>query len=194
MTTWTFPERLGWEQQQAAFLAALWSRWWPGSSRAPVADLGMQRAGVDAIVSRGRVPIQVEEKVRDRDYGDVLVELVSNDATNAPGWAVKGAASNLLLYAIRSTGRGWVFPMQAVQRATRMHADDWRRRFGVKVAQNPGYRSINVPVPLAEFTRAVDHAHGIVFCPSCRMVCDWSDLRGPWWCSLCKAAPFEIKL
>lgn len=193
--TWCFNERHDWEQRQAPFLAAVWDRWWPGAIRRPVTNLTAQRAGVDAFLIHGAAQIPVEEKVRDRDYGDVLLELVSNDRTGAPGWAVKGARSRLLLYAIRSTGRGWVFPMKTVQLVSRARAEEWTRCFDTRVAKNPGYSSVNVPVPFDVFVAAIDEAHGLIFCSSCRMVCEWSDLRGPRNCSSCSpATSFEIKL
>ena len=195
-----FEQSHRWEQEQAGFLAALWAAWWPECSRTAVQDLQAQRSGIDATLSGWVMEgvafsCDVEEKVRDKDYGDVLLELVSDDVRGRPGWAVKGAESKLLLYAIRSTRRGWVFPMQTVQAVTRARRDEWQRRYGTRVARNATYRSINVPVPLREFVHAVDQEHGIVLCPACRMICDWSDLRGPSWCSMCRReAPFEIKV
>ena len=188
-----------WEQQQAALLTDLWRAWWPGVDRLPVTDADTQRAGVDAVLTGPTCAqpfaVEVEEKIRSHDYGDVLLEVVSNDQAMTPGWAVKGARSKLLLYAWAPTRRGFVFPMQTVQRVTRANADLWLARFGVRLAKNDGYTSHNVPVPLSVFAHAIDQAHGIVFCPACRMVCDWSDLRGPSWCSMCRpAAAFEVRL
>lgn len=195
MKTWCFSERHGFEQRQGPFLAACWRLWWPAAHRQPVQNLSAQRAGIDAILIAGEARVPVEEKVRERDYGDVLIELVSNDKRSTPGWAIKRCRSRLLLYAFADTRRAWVFPMPAVQAATRKNQGEWLTRYGKKVAKNRGYDSINVAVPLPDFLREVDAEHGICFCPSCGMVCDWSDLRGPLKCSMCaKDATFEVKL
>lgn len=196
MTTWGFEERQSFERSQSLFLEACWKRWWPEATRTPVTDRQTQLSGIDAFLYAGKAKVAVEEKVRARDYGDVLLELVSNDRTRTPGWSVKGAASRLLLYAFADTRRAWVFPMTAVQVVTNLNASRWRGRYGEKIAKNPGYNSVNVAVPFEVFMHVIDMEHGIVLCPTCVMVCEWSDMRGPVSCSSCvpRGSTFEIRL
>jgi len=198
VTTWSFPERLSFANGQADLAEELWGLWWPAMRRVPLSDKASQVAGVDACLVPGdpahfhRGGVLVEEKVRGQEFDDVLLETVSNDARETPGWAVKGSASRLLLYCFSKTRRGWVFPMQTVQRVTRANKGGWEQRFGLKLAQNPGYVSYNVPVPLVEFLRAVDKAHGPVACARCKRACRWSELRGPVFCQDCRPAPFAV--
>ena len=191
-----------WEQEQASFLASLWSSWWPGVVRVPATDRSTQLRGIDAFLAEGaRDPrarevrrresmVAVEEKVRRRDYGDVLLELEADSVRKVPGWAVKGSDARLLLYAFADSRRAWVFPMPAVQKVAIERGPVWLDRFGRKIATNRSsrggtYDSTNVAVPVGLFVLAINDAHPLFVCPTCRMISRWSDLRGPTHCREC---------
>ena len=78
------------------------ARWWPEVYRKAfpsmkayisVRDDGWaQRAGIDryVVLESGRI-IPIDEKVREKDYGDILLERWSNEERKIPGWVHKGA-------------------------------------------------------------------------------------------------------
>ena len=77
-----------------------------------------QYAGIDRwlCMSSGKV-IAVDEKVRDKDYGDILLEYLSNDRTNAPGWIEKDLAIDWLAYAVMPSKRCYLFPWLLLRRS-----------------------------------------------------------------------------
>ena len=126
-------------------------------------DTRLQFAGVDRLIitSAGRV-WRIDEKVRREDYGDILLEFVSNDKTGLPGWAVKDLECDFIAYAIRPTCRCFLLPIVPLQRAWRLHSAEWLKTYGKKHAKNKGYTTLNCPVPFIELMRKISEA--MYFC------------------------------
>jgi len=125
-----------------------------------------QRAGIDrSIVLGNSKQILVDEKVRAKDYGDILLEYVSVDRTNAPGWVCKPLRADFIAYAILPRGKAYLLPVPALQKAWRERGDHWRQAYGTRAAQNNGYRTLNVPVPFAQLFRAITAAQIADFAP-----------------------------
>lgn len=177
--TWSFPERKAAEEAARAFLDKAWSAWWGGSVPTEVAEERDDLAGVDVWLRlpwNDRFPVQ--EKVRFREYGDVLIEFVGNSVRSTLGWALKQPASRLVLYAVEPSGRALVFPSSAVHRATTDNLGKWIVRHGIKRTPNEGYSTLNVPVPTHEFRALIDQSHGIQECRNCGTPSRWSERRG----------------
>lgn len=125
-----------------------------------------QRAGIDrSVILENSKQILIDEKVRAKDYGDILLEYVSVDATNAPGWVCKPLRCDFIAYAILPRGKAYLLPVVALQRAWRERSDYWLNKFGTKTAQNKGYKTLNCPIPFADLFRALATAQIASFQP-----------------------------
>lgn len=129
-----------------------------------------QYAGIDRWVclSNGKT-MSVDEKVRDKDYGDILLEYTSNDRTCAPGWMEKDLAIDWLAYAIVPSRKCYLFSWPMLRRAWLHFGADWREKgrlkqggFRLVEAPNPTYNTLSVAVPRAVLMEAVQLATIIV--------------------------------
>ena len=118
-----------------------------------------QRAGIDRLLTLacGRT-FTVDEKIRTADWPDVLLEQWSDQARRVPGWVQKPLACDFIAYAFAPTGTCILMPVPALHRAWRQHGRQWIRLYGTRLAQNPGYTSICVPVPRGVLMQALVEA------------------------------------
>lgn len=113
------------------------------------ADSRLQRAGVDRAIflpSR-QTPIYVDEKKRDKDWGDCLVEEWSNLERRKVGWSLdKSKVCDFVAYAV--PGRCFLLPFEPFRIACEVHLEQWKQRKGAypKDARNRGYTTRNVAV------------------------------------------------
>ena len=140
---------------EAAYRAA-----WPTLQRAELVAapmdgwLRLQRAGVDRVLHLGRRGLVerrvfVDEKVRRKDYGDILLEVWSDRARRRPGWlANPRSESDWIAYLFEPSGRLYLLPMGALKRAWHRRCGQWRDRYGWVKARNEGYTTWSVPVPI----------------------------------------------
>jgi hypothetical protein len=170
-----FNEDLAWSHDQAKL--PLWEELyryaWPDFDHMTyVADDGYrQRTGVDRIVttSTGAV-FMIDEKSRRKYYEsrhkkyfkpgapkfpDILFEFIDNDKRGTPGWAEKPMACDYLAYNILPICQCYLLPMRQTQQAWRKHKPGWLTEFGKLSAPNPGYNTINCPVPVPVVMRAI---------------------------------------
>lgn len=124
-----------------------------------------QRAGIDrSVILANAKQLLIDEKVRFKDYGDILIEFISNDRRQSPGWAEKDLRCDYIAYAVIPSGRCFVLPVPQLQLAWKFKKADWIQRFGTRAAQNEGYRTINCPVPVGVLFPAITKAMNIPFC------------------------------
>lgn len=118
-----------------------------------------QRLGIDRIIqlSSGKT-IYIDEKKRERDYPDILLEYVSVDTTGAPGWIEKDLQIDYLAYAFLPSQRAYLFPWQMLRLAWVNKGKEWVGRHRRVEAQNKGYKTISVAVPIMEIRQAVAKA------------------------------------
>ena len=118
-----------------------------------------QRRGVDRVIqlANGHT-LYVDEKKRAKDYPDILLEYVSVSTTSAPGWMEKDLAIDYLAYAFMPSKRVYLFPWLMLQRAWQYHKNEWIKSFRIIKAQNNGYETLSVAVPLTEVRKAVYNA------------------------------------
>ena len=135
----------------------LYAKAFPGGVAIPhPTDGEHQRAGIDrSVVLANSKQILIDEKVRHphKDgrpwvWDDVLLEYVSNDRTNAPGWVVKALRADYIAYAILQTGKCYLLPVIQLQQAWLKHRDAWLAKYKVRAAQNRTYRTLSCPVPV----------------------------------------------
>lgn len=122
-------------------------------------DFASQRMGIDRIIMLGNgQTLKIDEKKRRQDYSDILLEFVSNDATGAPGWMEKDLAIDYLAYAFMQSKRCYLFPWPLLRRAWLHLGQGWRDTYPIKVAQNPGYKTLSVAVPIQVVRQSVSLA------------------------------------
>lgn len=158
-----FKERLAFSEaaSEEPFWEAVYRKAFPSVQViAPVhADCELQRKGVDRVLTldNGRT-LYVDEKKRSGEWDDVLLEYVSNDSTGAPGWIAKPLMIDYLAYAFMPTRRCLLLPWYPLQRAWLLHKEQWLGQYRAVHAQNPGYRTLCLPVPIPVLMKAVVRA------------------------------------
>ncbi len=127
-------------------------------------DLTKQKQGVDRVLylSNGNV-LYVDEKKRGRIYSDILLEVLSNEERNTPGWIEKDLTMDYLAYGFLPNKRCYLFPWPILRRAWLQFGDTWKRKYGVRrsstqVGFTGIYHTVNVPVPIDVLQRAVTTA------------------------------------
>jgi hypothetical protein len=125
-----------------------------------------QRAGIDRmlVLPCGR-SFGIDEKVREKEYGDVLLEFMSDKARKQPGWVVKPLLAEYIAYAVAPSGRCHLFPTLTLQRAWRHLGEGWKRRYGVIDVLNTSWVTLCVPVPTAVLFDAIRDAMNITMSP-----------------------------
>lgn len=125
-----------------------------------------QRAGVDRSVTLANAKqYLIDEKVRRKDYGDILLEHISNNRTGALGWVCKPLLCDFIGYLILPRGKCYLFPVVSLQSAWLRNGEQWIRRHREVIAKNPGYETISVAVPTKEVFNAVLSAQIAEFDP-----------------------------
>lgn len=115
-----------------------------------------QFAGVDRWValSNGRT-LALDEKVRPKDWPDVLLEHVSNDRFSTPGWIEKDLAIDFLAYLFVPSRTCHLFHWLALRRVWLHFGTEWKRKaeqgaegFRIVSADNADHHTLSVAVPL----------------------------------------------
>lgn len=160
-------------EKSAAYVDA---DWWPIVYRRAFPTLSAyssvrqdgwaQRAGIDRILTLacGRV-IRIDEKIRDKDYGDILLEYWSDRDRQIHGWILKPLACDFIAYAVAPTKICYLFDTVLLQRAWKQNAAQWDaamkggdRRFKKCEAVNKGYVTVSLAVPLDVLLTAIQSA------------------------------------
>ena len=122
-------------------------------------DVKSQRMGIDRVVflSNSKA-LYIDEKKRRKDWGDILLEYISVDTTNAPGWIEKDLTIDYLAYAFMDSEIVYLFPWNMLQRAWSNYKDKWIGTYQKIEAQNKGYKTISVAVPIQVLQNSVSLA------------------------------------
>jgi hypothetical protein len=129
-------------------------------------DTTSQRMGIDRLLMLGSgQELRIDEKKRGREYGDFLLEYLSNDHTGAPGWIEKDLFIDYLAYAFMPSQKVYLLPWQMLRRAWMIHGETWKQRgedqepgYRIVSASNPGYRTWSVAVPINVLYRSMNSA------------------------------------
>ena len=121
-----------------------------GSIICPNKDL--QRLCIDRVVilNDGKT-ILVEEKLREKDYSDILLEYLSVKEREKVGWAVNDdCIANYLVYGKKPTGDFYVFPFKELRNVAKAYKDKWGKEYNYIDAWNPKgkYTTQSIPVPV----------------------------------------------
>jgi len=115
-----------------------------------------QRMGIDTVVklSNGKL-IYIDEKKRREDYGDMLLERISNNVTNTPGWMEKDLSLDYIAYAVIPTETVYLYPWDLLKLAWNENKEQWIQIYPRIPAENEGYTTISVAVPFDVLNKAV---------------------------------------
>jgi len=124
-----------------------------------------QYHGIDHLVHLpGNVAIPTQAKIRDTGYEDVLLEYISNDVTETPGWMEIPSLAKHFFYLIRPKKKCYRFLWADLQALWNANKDEWKRFGEQKIngfrrvqAKNVGYYTISVAVPIK---RVLDEIEG----------------------------------
>lgn len=126
-------------------------------------DLPQQKQGIDRLLrlSSGKV-LTVDEKKREKVYPDILLEYVSCEERNTPGWVEKDLAIDYLAYAFMPVSRCYLFSWPMLRRAWRQFGEQWKHEYKPRRAStqigSTAYHTVSVPVPIEVLRRAVSRA------------------------------------
>lgn len=115
------------------------------------ADMDYQKVGIDTIVrlKNGKF-FFIDEKIRRKNYGDFLVEIVSNDIKNTPGWVRKSLIIDFIAYAIEETKEIYFIPFLELQKLYEQKEAEWKQKYEHKYADNFHYRTESLAIPFFE--------------------------------------------
>jgi len=132
----------------------IYRRLWPCYERMEIAPRGSaeQYAGVDRFVHLpGGNVLACQEKTRDRDYDDLLVEYLHMDNVGRtwPGWIEHSQGADYLVYVQRVRGHVLCWRIADLRRTWGLNGARWIKTLRQHKAYNTGgYYSVNLAVPL----------------------------------------------
>lgn len=162
-----FGERAGYTESPAvrAFWGAVYARAFPDLAAAVVTPRGApsQAVGIDVVLAlAGGRTLLVDEKTREGRFGDVLLEVVSNDQSGAPGWIEKPLLIDYLAYGLPDAGIAYLFAWEDLRRAWRENQATWRELASASAegfrwvkARNPRYTTVSIAVPEVRLRKAM---------------------------------------
>jgi len=163
MTVHDFDERLAFSHSQsdAPWWGEVYRKAFPTLTAViDVRDDGWaQRGGIDRlIVLNDGTALKVDEKVRTVAYPDILLERWSDKARRKPGWMQKELTCDFVAYAFVPTAVCYLLPWQLLRRAWIENGREWIASCRLVEAQNRGYVTESVAVPIQRLLDAVRDA------------------------------------
>lgn len=155
-------------QEDAPWWREVYAKAFPGlANMVSVRDDGWaQRGGIDRVLvmKSGKV-LTVDEKVRAKSYGDILLERWSDRDRKVPGWMQKDLACDFIAYAFIPDRRCYLFPFPQLRTAWISAGRDWIAQaegaqdgFNVVLADNGRYVTESIAVPIPELLAALHRA------------------------------------
>jgi len=152
-------------ERDAGWFLPFYRKIWPDAKHYHrVKNVQWQKKGIDTRIDFEGFWVGVEEKLRSKYRPDVALEVWSNFEGKVKGWAVKDQVSTWLAYGWQDVNRLLLleYPtLQAVLSENRpewqTHAENKEAGFFLAKAQNPGYTTISICVPLAIICKYVPH-------------------------------------
>lgn len=118
-----------------------------------------QRGGIDRVLTlaSGKT-LTIDEKVREQDWPDILLEYWSDAGRKIPGWVAKDLACDFIAYAFVPSQTCYLLPFQTLRSAWRKNRIDWVRSYKRVEAKNTGYTTVSVAVPTSVLLDALADA------------------------------------
>lgn len=165
-----FREQLEYSQQASgeSFWDAVYRKAFPGlvGHIAVGGKVQAQYRGVDRLIYLGNdAVLKVDEKKRRRERADILLEHVSVDQPFKPGWIERDLAIDYIAYAFLDSRKVYLLPWPLLRKAWLENGDEWKRKaesrqegFGVVTAENRGYKTHSVAVPIKRLYAAINRS------------------------------------
>jgi len=155
-------------QEDAPWWREVYSKAFPGlASMISVRDDGWaQRGGIDRVLTlkSGKV-LTVDEKVRAKSYGDILLERWSDRDRKIPDWMQKDLACDFIAYAFIPDRRCYLFSFPQLRAAWINSGRDWishaekgQNGFSIIMADNGRYVTESLAIPIPEILAALHRA------------------------------------
>ena len=126
----------------------------------------LQKSGIDRVIklSNGKL-INVDEKVRYKEYNDIALEHWSSFEDKVLGWCLKPLDCDYILYVFWQSCRYYLIPFPELRRLFEENFDIWRKQYTVLKTRNRGtnsdYTTISICVPIDLLMAALpDMQHG----------------------------------
>ena len=130
-------------------------RWFSTEYEIQPAIREQQRRGIDRIFTHRRtgkrLSVEYKTDYRAAQTGNAFVETVSVDTAGKAGWAHSSVADYLIYY-IPGDGLIYVISLEVLRR----ELSRWVHAYPHRAAQNEGYATHGVLVPLDEFERGAE--------------------------------------
>lgn len=106
-----------------------------------------QFKGIDkTLIFHSGYQVTIDEKKRRVDYGDILLELISNKATNRRGWLYT-AQCDYIAYAVVPAKVIYFLPTTLLKMVWYENSKEWEGKYKKVEAINNGYVTISIPIP-----------------------------------------------
>jgi len=156
------------EQADAPWWSEVYATAFPGFSTmvSVRTDGWAQRGGIDRVITltSGRT-ITVDEKVRDKQWPDILWEFWSDKDRKVKGWCAKDLACDYIAYAFIPTKTCYLLPTLQMRKAWQLFGKEWVKRasvgedgYRIVDADNGSYITRSVAVPIAVTLKAIQQA------------------------------------
>lgn len=118
-----------------------------------------QRGGIDRVLTlKSGKTLNVDEKVRAKDYPDILLERWSDRDRRKPGWMQKDLACDFIAYAFVPSRRCYLLPFQTLRSAWLKNGREWIEKYQHVPAQNRTYVTESIAVPIDVLMAALQDA------------------------------------
>lgn len=153
--------RLSEQQADAPWLEVVYRKAFPDFAcmHSVRQDGWAQRGGIDRVITlESGKTITVDEKVRAKNYPDILLEYWSNAERKVRGWVAKPLACDFIAYAFVPSQTCYLLPALALRRAWREHVRHWVETCRKVEAHNQTYTTVSVAVPIDDVLLAIQAA------------------------------------
>lgn len=127
-----------------------------------IEDKERQLLGVDKeLVFENGNTVNVDEKKRRKDYGDILLEEYSNFETKRIGWLGKEKYTDYITYVIMPSKKVYFLPFLLLQRVWLENYYEWLMKYGRKFADNGTYKTSSIPIPTEELLSSLKESFNL---------------------------------
>jgi hypothetical protein len=113
-----------------------------------VIDKEQQKKGIDKfLILKSGKRISIDEKIRRKDYGDILLEEYSDFDRKVAGWLNKDKYTDYISYVVLPAEKIYLFPFLNLQLAWLKNYKNWLKQYGRRSAENNGWTTTNIPIP-----------------------------------------------
>lgn len=110
-------------------------------------DMARQKKGIDKVIHfESGYQVTIDEKKRRKDYGDILLELWSVKEKQKRGWLFT-AQCDYITYILLESKKMYLLPVLLLKKAWQKNRVLWQNQYALKEARNPGYTTVNIPIP-----------------------------------------------